>query len=173
MEKKEFLEVAKVINTHGVSGEVKLECRCDSAEILKKLPSLFIDGREYKTVGARVIPGGFVLARLEGVNDLDAALKLKGKVATSRRENIPKKEGAHFIADMIGLPVIDANTGKNYGTLSDVQTPAKTEIFYIDTQSGQTVMLPHVSDFVKEIDEERGIFITPIPGFFEDTDDEI
>lgn len=173
MEKKEFLEAAKIINTHGVSGEVKLESYCDSADVLKKLPALYIDGKEYKLVRSRVIPGDFVLAVLDGISDLNAAIRLKGKTAYARREDLPKKEGAHFIADLIGLPVIDARTGKVYGTLGDVQTPAKTEIFYIDTGAKEPVMLPHVGEYVESIDEERGIFVTPIPGFFDGGDDEV
>ena len=173
LEKKEFLEAAKIINTHGVMGEIKLECRCDSAEILKKIPFLFIDGKEYKVTRARVIPGGFVLAVLDGITDLDAAMKLKNKLAYAKRQDIPKKPGSHFICDMIGLDVIDGESGKVYGTLSDVQKPAKQEIFFVKTKSGSEVMIPNVPEFIKSIDEERGIFVSLIDGFFSEEDDEI
>ena len=173
LEKKRFLEAAKVINTHGVAGEVKLENRTDGADILKKLPVLFIDGNEYKIARARVIPGGFVLAKLDGIDDLDEALKLKGKLALARREDIPKKDGAHFIADMIGLPVIDKESGEIYGTLDDVEMPAVQEIYCVRTPSGSIVRIPNVPEFIKEIDEERGIFISVIDGFFGEVDDEI
>ncbi len=173
LEKKRFLEAAKVVNTHGVAGEVKLENRTDGADILKKLPALFIDGNEYKVARARVIPGDFVLAKLDGVNDLDQALKLKGKSAFARREDIPKKDGAHFIADIIGLPVIDDESGETYGVLCDVQTPAVQEIYCVKTPSGNVVMIPNVPAFIKRIDEERGIFVSVIEGFFSEADDEI
>ena len=173
LEKKPFLEAAKVINTHGVMGEIKLECRCDSAEILKNLPALFIGGKEYKVVRARVIPGDFVLAKLDGINDLDDALKLKGKPALARREDIPKKDGAHFICDIIGLPVIDEKSGEIYGTLDDVQTPAVQELYYVKTPSGNIVMIPNVPEFIKKIDEENGIYVSVIDGFFSEVDDEI
>ena len=168
-----FLEVAKVINTHGVAGEVKLENRTDGADILKKLPALFIDGNEYKITRARVIPGDFVLAKLDGVNDLDEALKLKGKLALARREDIPKKDGAHFIADIIGLPVIDEESGATYGTLDDVEMPAVQELYCVRTPSGSVVRIPNVPAFIKRVDEERGIFVSVIDGFFDEVDDEI
>lgn len=173
LEKKRFLEVAKVVNTHGVAGEVKLENRTDGADILKKLPALFIDGNEYKITRARVIPGDFVLAKLDGVNDLDEALKIKGKLALARREDIPKKDGAHFIADIIGLPVIDDESGKTYGTLDDVEMPAVQEIYCVRTPSGRVVRIPNVPAFIKRIDEEQGVFVSVIEGFFDEANDEI
>ena len=175
MEKSNFLEVAKILNTHGVAGELKLESRCDSPEILKKIPSLYIGGEEYKVERARVAGGGrFVLAKFQGVDDLDAAMKFKGKVASAKRNDVKKKDGAHFICDMIGLDVIDADSGKVYGTLVDVQRPALQEIYYIKTAAGDTVLMPNVPEYVKEIDEEKGVFITPIKGFFDgDDEDEV
>ena len=35
MDKKAYLEIAKIINTHGVRGAVKLEPWCDSPDVLK------------------------------------------------------------------------------------------------------------------------------------------
>ena len=166
MEKKDFLDIAKIINTHGVGGELKLECWCDTPDVLKKIKFLRLDGTERAVERARVIAGGFVLVKLEGINDLNEAMKHKNKILSANRSYIPKKEGSHFICDMIGLSVIDANTGKVYGTLEDVQKFTVQEIYYIKTESG-TVMMPNVPEYVKEIDEEKGIFITPIKGFFD------
>ena len=168
MEKKQFLEAAKIINTHGLLGTLKLECLCDDTKTLCAVPSLFVDGKEYRVLSSKPSSGGIVLSRLEGVNDIDEAMKFKGKFAFARRGDIKKKDGTHFIADLIGLDVIDAESGKKYGVLSDIQRPSKQEIFYIDTGKA-TVLMPNVPDFVKEIDEERGIFVTPIEGFFEET----
>lgn len=173
MEKKTHLEVSKIINTHGVMGEIKLECRCDSPDILKNIPLFFIDGVKYTPQRVRVAAGGFVLMKLCEINDLDAAMKVKNKLLYARREDIKKEPGSHFICDLIGLDVIDHNTGKVYGKLSDVQKFTVQELYYIKT-ADKTVIMPNVPEFVKEIDEERGIFITPIKGFFDgDDSDEI
>ena len=168
MEKKQFLEAAKIVNTHGLTGVLKLESLCDDKETLCAVPSLFIDGKEYKVISSKPSSGVLVLTKLDGINDIDEAMKFKGKFAFARREDIKKRDGAHFIADLIGLPVFDAESGKNHGVLEDITRPAKQEIFHIKTNSGETVLLPNVPAFVKEIDEERGVFITPIDGFFED-----
>jgi 16S rRNA processing protein RimM len=98
---------------------------------------------------------------------MDTAEMLKGSVIYARREDIPIEEGSAFITDMIGLPVIDANTGKVYGTLKDVYNPGASDLYVVATSEGDR-MIPAVGEFVKEIDVERGIFVTPIPGLLED-----
>ena len=169
-QKSPFLEVAMIINTHGVTGELKLDPWCDTPEILKNIPEFIIDGKSYAVKSARVASGRFVLAKLEGIDDLDKAMKFKGKKVLAGREHIKKPEGSHFIADLIGLSVIDAGSGRVYGVLEDVECPSVQEIFRIRTDSGKEVLMPNVPAFVKKVDEENGIFIEPIEGLF-DTED--
>ncbi len=167
MEKKPYLEIAKIINTHGVHGAVKLEPWCDSPETLKKIKTLYLaNGTAYETSGFKLLNGGFVVLSLSGVDTVEAAVKLKNKVLSARREDIPLKKGSHFIEDLIGLPVIDLNTGTVYGTLSEVIRPALQEIYVVKTEDGRTVMLPNVPAFVDHADDEA-IYITPIGGFFD------
>ena len=108
-----------------------------------------------------------VLLNFEGIDTFEAANSLRGEIVYAKREDIPLEEGACFIADMLGLPVIDANTGKVYGKLKNVNDAASGQLYEISTENG-IVLLPAVPDFVKEVDLEKGIFITPIPGFFDE-----
>lgn len=167
MEKKSYLEIAKIINTHGVRGEVKLDPWCDSPEHLKKIKHLYLqDGTEFSVSGVKLLNGGFAVCKLGGVDTVEAAMRLKNKVLLTRREEIPKAAGAHFIADLIGLPVIDAESGIKYGVLDDVIEGVAQEIYAVKTEAGETVLLPNVPAFVRRVDEDEGIFITPIDGFF-------
>ena len=87
-----------------------------------------------------------------------------------KREDIPLKRGDVLIADMIGLPVIDVETARVYGTLREVNDGVQGKLYTIETKTGD-VIFPGIPEFVKEIDVERGVFIRTIPGFF--ADDEI
>ncbi len=167
--KKAYLECGKIINTHGIAGAVKLEPWCDSPEVLASLPCVYFKkGEVYSAV--KILKASvfkrFVIATLEGVNDIDAASALREKVVFAAREDLPLEEGDNFIADLIGLPVIDAESGRVYGTLSGVINNGATDIYEIETPSGQRLM-PAVDEFVRSIDDEKGIFITPIEGMFE------
>ena len=75
---KEFVEAGRIVNTHGVTGEVKIEVWLDSPEYFQTFKRLYLDGAEKKILSARTHKR-FVIARLEGVDDLNAAMALKGK----------------------------------------------------------------------------------------------
>jgi 16S rRNA processing protein RimM len=72
-----------------------------------------------------------------------------------------------LICDIIGLPVTDKNTGKVYGTLTDVLQYTCQEVYEITDEDGKKTLIPNVPAFIAERDTEKGIFITPIDGFFE------
>ena len=61
-----------------------------------------------------------VLLTLPGVEDMDAALHLKGQVLSVRREDLHLPEGRYLNAELIGLSVLDAETGRAVGTIRDV-----------------------------------------------------
>ena len=170
MDKKRFLECGKLTNTHGVYGAMKAESWCDSVEILASLECvyLFQDNRYSPLHVTRAsIFKNLVIFEFEEVPDMNTAEKLKGSVIYAAREDIPLEEGSVFVSDMIGLPVIDANTGKVYGTLKDVNNLGASDLYVVTTSSGDR-MIPAVREFVKEINVEKGIFVTPIPGLLED-----
>jgi len=170
MEKKQYLECAIIINTHGVRGDVKLESLCDSPEVLASLERVFVlEGgsyREIEVTHASVFKQ-FVLATLEGVDDMDKAAAMKGTTLYASRDDFELEEGDYFIADLIGMPIIDNISGKVYGKLADVINRGASDIYVIKTESGER-MMPAVEEFVKRIDLENGIFVETIPGLLSD-----
>ena len=102
---------------------------------------------------------------IEGLDSREAAQGEKNRVLYLHRDDIPVKKGSYLIADMLGLPVVNIDTGKVYGTLSEVNDGVASRLYTVNTENGD-VLLPAVPEFIKEIDTERGIFIRTIPGFF-------
>ena len=96
MAKKQFLEAGRIVNTHGVRGEVKAEAWTDEPAVLAGLKTLYLEGRPLRTESARVHKG-FVLLKLEGIDTVEAAMALKGKILTADRDSIPLAEGAFFL----------------------------------------------------------------------------
>ena len=171
MEKKAYLEIGKIINTPGVRGAVKLDPWCDGPQVFKKLKHLYLEnGKEFEISDVKTV-GAFVVCSLSGVSTVEDAIKLKNKIVLAKREEIPLAKGAHFICDMIGLPVKDANTGEVYGELTAVSQPALQEIYEIRTPSGNTVLMPAVPQFIARIDTDDAIYVTPIEGFFSDAEE--
>ncbi len=170
MEKKKYLECAIIINTHGVRGDVKLESLCDSPSVLAGLKRAYLcdkgEYKEIKVLHASVFKS-FVLATLDGIDDMDKAMALKGKTLYAAREDFKLKKGDYFIVDLIGLPVIDQNNGRIYGEVTDIINRGASDIYVVKTASGER-MMPAVKEFVKKVDLEKGIFVEVIPGLLTD-----
>jgi 16S rRNA processing protein RimM len=170
MQKKDYLECGRVQNTHGCHGWVRVESYCDSPEVLASLKCLYRRrGEGYEAV--RVLETGrkqeTVLMHLEGIEDMDAAELLKNETLYAARADIPLAEGAYFIVDLEGLPVLDADNGREYGRVSDVQSVGGQELISVKTPSGVR-LLPNVPAFVVRVDVESGVYVRPIPGLLED-----
>ena len=169
MAKSQYLECGKIINTHGVRGGLKLESWCDTPNDLASLKKVFLqNGAEYKLykVKKASVFKQFVLFELDGINDIDTAMTLRGKVVYADRNDISIDEDAFFIADIIGLDVIDLESGEKIGTLSDVLNLGASDLYEIDTKNGKK-LIPAVPEFIKEIDLEKGIFVSLIEGMLD------
>lgn len=147
-----YLECGKIVNTHGIRGEVKIVPWADSPEFLCGLPALYIDGKAMAVRSARVHKGN-VIALLEGVEDVNAAMLLKEKVVSLSREDVELPDGAFFLADLIGLKVIDEN-GAELGILEDIISPSVQQIYVVRGQ--REIMIPAVPEFILETNVAGG-----------------
>ena len=161
-----YIECGKVINTHGCHGGVKLESWCNSPEELAELSRVCIregDAYHIYKVSKSSVMKQFVVAVWETVDTMDLALALKGKTVYAFREDFALEDGEYFIADLAGLPVIDAETNERYGTLKEVINRGASDIYVIQTSKGER-MMPAVDEFVDHVDVKQGVFVRPIDG---------
>ena len=114
---------------------------------------------------------GMALLKLEGIDGMDAARALVNRVFYIDRDDAHLPEGSWFLQDIIGLQVLDADTGKEYGTVVDITNSGASDIYEIRTPDGKTVLFPAVKEFLAEISPEQGyVRVRPIGGMFEDAD---
>lgn len=167
--KSEYIECAKVINTHGCHGAVKLESWCNTPEELSRLKRVYINENgvynELKIKKASVFKQ-FVIAELDGINDMDEAMTMKNTVLYADRADFKLKKGEYFIADLIGVSVIDAESGKVYGTLTEITNRGASDIYVVETPTGEK-LLPAVDEFIVNVDIENGIYVKTIPGLLD------
>lgn len=166
-----YLPACKIVSTHGVRGEMKALPLCDGAAFLAKFKRLFTsaDGaRETRVLGVRA-QGNVILLRLDGVTDMDAARAQVGRTYYLAKADAKLPRGRYFIDDLLGCDVVDADTDRVYGQLTNVDRPAAQDIYTVTDGAGEEHMLPAVPEFVKKIDiDARKIFVTPIEGMFTD-----
>lgn len=148
---KQYVEAGKIVNTHGVTGEVKIEVWLDSPAFFKTFKRLFINGAEKKILSAREHKQ-FIIARLEGVEDINAAMALKGKTVEILRADARMKDGEFFVQDILGFTVVDED-GHTVGKLVDAfETPASM-LYVVRGESEH--LIPAVREFILGIDAEK------------------
>ena len=152
--KKKFLEAGKIVNTHGVRGEVKIMPWADSPEFLLGFKKFYINEEPVKVMSARVHKNA-VIASLAGITDVDTAAALKNKIICIDRKDAKLENGQFFIQDIIGLPAIDDITGEEIGTVKEVlDMPAQS--IYVIVKDGKEILIPDVPDFIKEVSVDDG-----------------
>ena len=168
MKKDNYIECGKIINTHGCHGALKLESWCNSAEELAELKKLYLKTNEgyieYKVKKASVFKQ-FVIIDFKEIDNMDAAMALKSQILYADRNDFDLEEGEYFIADLIGVDVIDADNGKKYGVLKEIINRGASDIYVVATENGEA-MIPAVSEFIVEVSPNKGIIVRPIEGMF-------
>lgn len=150
---KQYLESGKIVNTHGVNGEVKIEPWCDSPDFLKGFKRLYIDGVCYNVLKARV-QKSFVYISFQGIDNIDKAIALKNKIISINRDDHKLEKGQYYIQDLIGLKAVN-EAGDDLGTIKDIMERPAGKIYVI--QGEREILIPGVSEFVREIDTDSGI----------------
>ena len=153
MGKNTYIEAGRIVNTHGVAGEVKIEVWLDSPRFMRKFKRLFIDGVETAMLSSREHKG-FLLAKLEGVEDVNAAMALKGKTVHIHRDDARLPRGHYFLHDIMGAKVVEEN-GDEVGILADIfETPA-SRIYVVKGEREH--LIPAVPEFILSTDADNGI----------------
>ena len=168
--KKEYLEIGKIVNVHGLRGDVKVMPWCDDPEFLCEFETLYL-GKEHRGVviaDARTFKNTVIL-RLEGCNTIEAAEKLRNQILYMHRDDVELEEGVYFIQDLIGLEVVDADSGRVYGTLKDVMQTGANDVYEVrDEAQKKSYWIPAIPDVIIETDVDGGIMkIRPLEGLLD------
>lgn len=168
---KEFLEGGKIVGTHGVRGEMRVECWCDSPQFLAKFKTLYFDnGAQAIKVQSRAHKN-MVLMKMPEVDTIEKADTYRGKVVYIKRSDIKLEKGVHFVQDMIGLEVVDSDTKKVYGKVKDVLRTGSNDVYEMEDENKKLFYIPAIPDIIDEIDiENNTLSITPMKGLFSDED---
>ena len=168
---KQYLPVGKVVSTHGIRGELRVHPLCDGPEFICKLKTLYWDGNGLKPVSVNHSRPhkNIALVTLSGVETVAQADVLRGKTLYFNRDDVELAPGQYYVDDLIGLQAINADTGRQYGTLRDVSFTGANDVYHIADETGREYLFPAVPEMIEQINLETGqILIRPIKGIFND-----
>ena len=169
MPQKPFLEAGQIVGTHGVRGEVRVQPWCDSPQQFAGFKRLFWDIEGKQPVKLRARPHkNMALALIEGIDTVEAAQVLRGRMLYVDRRDIKLPKGHHLVQDLIGLTVVDADTGVTYGTLTDVSQTGANAVYHMQTDKGE-VLIPAIPSVVISIDTKGDVLrLRPMKGLLDD-----
>ncbi len=154
---EDLLQVGVIANTHGVRGEVKVFPTTDDAKRFKKLKKVLLDtGKDIISLDVESVRffKQFVILKLKGIDDMDAAMACKGKsLLVSRQDAVRLRKDEYFIADLIGLSVYNED-GTLLGSVTDVLQTGANDVYAVKMENGRELLLPAIKECILEIDLE-------------------
>jgi 16S rRNA processing protein RimM len=166
-----WFNVGKIVNTHGIQGEVRVISKTDFADIrYKKGNSLFLflpDKNEpiELVVKSHRVHKNFDLLTFEGYNNINQIEKFKGgilKVPETQLSELDKDE--YYFHEIIGCTVV-TDEGEEIGKIREILTPGANDVWVVKANNGKEYYIPYIADVVKKVDvHEKRIIITPLEG---------
>ncbi len=164
-----MLVCGKIVNTHGLRGEVKALYYTDGPDFFENVKKLYLStGKEYRLVSWRVSKGA-VLLRLDTVDSVEKAEALVGKeISVSRSDLPPLPEGRYYIADILGMTVV-TDEGRDLGRVVDVFKTGANDVYSV--RGDKEYLIPVIDEVVLSTSlEEKRITIKPLKGLLDDED---
>ncbi len=170
--KNNLIECGKIVSTQGILGEVRVQPWSDSPEFLCGFKAFFIKGGEVRlSVKKARVSKNVVVIKFDEINSVEEAQALRNHVIYIERNQIKLKKGSYLVRDLIGLSVVDTQSGRVYGKLSEVTATGARDVYHIKTESGKELLFPAIPEVVNKIDIKGGtMHITPLKGLFDDED---
>lgn len=167
--RKQYLEAGKIVGTHGLAGELRVQPWCDSSAVLCKLKKIYLgEGTDCRRVLAARVHKNVALMKLEGVTTVSQADTLREKVIYLDRNDLSLGKDTYFLQDMMGLEVIDADKGTVYGTLTDIFPTGANDVYEVTDANKKTYLMPAIRDVICSVDIDGGkMLVRPIPGIFD------
>ena len=146
--KLQYIKAGEIVTTHGVRGEVKVLPWVDSPEILSEFDRCRIDGVEYKMESCRV-QKTCNLVKLSGIDTMEAAQAMRGKVLELYREDIDDE--VIFADELLDMEVF--SEGESIGKIVDVLDYPGNKVYVVKGE--HDYMIPAVKAFVISTDLDK------------------
>lgn len=160
----EWFHVGRIVNTHGIAGEVRVMSDTDFAsERFTKGQTLYIRQDEaskpkpYEIFSHRKHKQ-FDLIKFVGFNTINDVQQFKGAtLCVNQKQLSPLTENEFYYHQIIGCEV-KTDTGDHLGKVSDVLSTGANDVWVIEKQ-GKDLLIPYIEDVVKQVDPENKLIV--------------
>ena len=153
-----YLEIGQIVNTFGIKGRVKVKPFTDDNKRFDRLEKVYIKNKEklkeYQIEEVKYHKD-MILIKFRGIENPEQANLLRNSyLMIDREEEKPLEEGTYYIVDMIGMDVY-TDEGEKLGNIEDIFNTGSNDIYVVKNELGKQILLPAISDVVKNIDMEN------------------
>ena len=165
-----YVQIGKIINTHGIKGELKIYPLTDNVYRFDHLKTAFLGEKKIEVKIQNVkYHKEFVILKFKQFNDINEVLKFKEKfiyVDIDGMVDLP--EDHYFIFDIIGCEVYDTSNTL-IGTVVEVIQSVGNDVYVVkDIDNQKEYLIPAIKEFFTLIDiASKKIIIDPIEGMIE------
>lgn len=168
----ELFIVGKIVNTHGIKGEVKVTQMTDNDQRFIPGEILYIERDSGKllelTIEKQRFHKNHHLLLFKEINSINEAEQLKGELLKIKEEQLPElPEGEYYVHDIINCEVYEVN-GDYICVITEVYETGANDVWEIATEDDNTYLIPYIEQVVKEVHiEDKKILIEPMEGLLE------
>lgn len=152
----DFYNVGKIVNTHGIRGDVRVMPTTDFvAERFAKGQDLYLQqaGEPLKlTVESARQHKGFILVKFVGYDNINDVQAFRDhELMVSGKDQQPLEDGQYYYHQIIGLSVKTVD-GEELGTIKEILSPGANDVWVVQRDGKKDLLLPVIDDVVKDVD---------------------
>lgn len=164
----EYIVVGKIVNTHGIKGDIKVYPYTDDIKRFSKLKNIYI-GKEKLSmeIESAKYHKDMVLLKLKSFDNINEVMHFKDElIFIDEQDKVKLPKDNYFIYELIDCKVFDIN-GNSLGYIKDVLQNSSNDV-YIIKDKDKEYLIPAVKEFIKEVNIiEKRIIVDPIEGMIE------
>ncbi len=155
----DLIEVGKIVNTHGLRGDVKVVAWMDSPEDFEVLNTVYMKTRsELKKLTVEKVryQKNNLIVKFEEYGDINEVERFKNCILFAERSELGElPEGTYYIVDLIGLRVVKED-GEEIGVIADVFNTGANDIYDVKREGKKNLLIPVIDDVVRDVDIDGG-----------------
>lgn len=165
-------DIGKVVNTHGVKGEVRVIRITDFEERFNPGSTVYLIKKNEQPVPLKIVSHrthkDFDLLMFEGLNDINEVLHFKEALLKIKEEQLTElPKGEYYHHEIVDCDMYTVE-GEKLGTITEVLVPGANDVFVVKQSTGKELLIPFIKDVVKEINiEDKKVVIKVMEGLLD------
>ena len=150
-----LVTIGRVIKARGLRGEIKVESLSNVSDRFKFLHEVTLELKNGKNINFNIeysrISGVNIIFKLNGIDNRDAAEKLRGAYINVKLDNVaPLEDNSYYNFDLVGMGVFDSDNNK-IGSVTRIEQYPANDVIVVEKET-EEVMIPAIKEFIVDVD---------------------